>query len=61
MNMARTREDEHSQNADDGNLKLLKKMCGSNRGKVTRWINEPCEVMNEGIIDTDFSTNFKLK
>ena len=59
--MIRTREEEHAQEADDGNLKRLKKIRGSNRGKVTKLINEACELMNEGIIDTDISNKLQVK
>ena len=59
--MIRTREEEHAQEADDGNLKRLKKIRGSNRGKVTKLINEACDLMNEGIIDTDISNKLQVK
>ena len=59
--MIRTGEEEHAQEADDGNLKRLKKIRGSNRGKVTKLINEPCDLMNEGIIDTDISNKLQVK
>ena len=59
--MIRTREEEHAQEADDGNLKRLKKICGSNRGKVTKLINEACDLMNEGIIDTDISNKLQVE
>jgi len=55
--MIRTREDEHALNADDGKLKRH----GSNRGKVTKLINEACELMKEGIIDADISNKLQVK
>ena len=59
--MIRTREEEHAQEADDGKLKRLEKIRGSNRGKVTKLINEACDLMNEGIIDTDISNKLQVK
>jgi len=59
--MIRTREDEHALEADDGKLKRLKKIRGSNRGKVTKLINEACELMKDGIIDADISNKLQVK
>ena len=59
--MIRTKGDEHALDADDGKLKRLKKIRGSNRGKVTKLINEACELMKEGIIDADISNKLPVK